>query len=733
MRRLCLLLAGCAAFFAAGAGAQSPVVLPEPNLDLGRNGLMFAVTTLSDRSVVVGGSFSEVYDPTTNTHHERRNLARFLANGSLDLNWNPGTNNGVRSLTVDNLDRVYIGGDFTELGAEQRARIARVNGASGAVDPTWNPFADQTVLALRYDAATDAVFAGGSFVTIGGLLRARIAKLSTQGWGQANGAFTATANASVWTLTTHAGALYVGGDFTTIGNAPRNYIAKLSTTGSGSVDSSWNPSANAEVYALAVASGATGLYVGGRFGQIGGQNRSCIAKLALAATGTADVAWNPGANNSVFALTVAPNGWLYAGGAFTQIGGRTRTHAAMILDTGNVDIGWNPGLDDYVFTLGYADFDYIYVGGQFSGYGGRPASAMARFNTFGTSVGLFHGLEYAASIEAVAAHPDGGAIVGGAFTRVRQGIQDRHQKNLLKLSAAGVIDANWNPAANSTVFSLAVRNNGDVYAGGAFTRIGNSVRNYIAKLPGSGLAVADATWNPSANGTVWSLVASGDGSVFAGGDFTQVGGQTRARLAKLAGTGTGGADPVWNPGSDGIVYKLAADGNARLYAAGYFQTVGGQSRQFLARMAMGGSGAVDVSWAPTPGWMPAVMAVDASGRSYFGATGGWLAPVTRVLDSGVIDTAWQPALDPFSYISAIAVASDASIHVADQVWRRVDPSATGNVDPNWRVGVTGSIQHLIELGGGRWLVAGQFNTIDGFARRQIALLAPDQLFANGFD
>ncbi len=73
---------------------------------------------------------------------------------------------------------------------------------------------------------------------------------------------------------------------------------------------------------------------------------------------------------------------------------------------------------------------------------------------------------------------------------------------------------------------------------------------------------------PDANGDVSALAVSG-GDVYAGGDFTQIGGQSRNRIAKLSSTGTGAADPSWNPDANNGVYALAVSGGD-VYAGGDF-------------------------------------------------------------------------------------------------------------------------------------------------------------------
>jgi hypothetical protein len=57
-----------------------------------------------------------------------------------------------------------------------------------------------------------------------------------------------------------------------------------------------------------------------------------------------------------------------------------------------------------------------------------------------------------------------------------------------------------------------------------------------------------------------------------GGSFTSIGGQSRNCLAKLSTTGTGVADATWNPNANDFVQVLALSGTD-LYVGGGLQTL----------------------------------------------------------------------------------------------------------------------------------------------------------------
>src|SRR5207244_8983357 len=108
----------------------------------------------------------------------------------------------------------------------------------------------------------------------------------------------------------------------------------------------------------------------------------------------------------------------------------------------------------------------------------------------------------------------------------------------------------WNPNANNTVYALAIdaTSGSTVYAGGDFTNIGGQLRNRIAALDVSS-GQASTLWNPNASNTVFALAAT-DSAVYAGGSFSTIGGQPRNHIAELD-VATGLATLLWNPNTHG--------------------------------------------------------------------------------------------------------------------------------------------------------------------------------------
>src|SRR4030095_3439375 len=80
----------------------------------------------------------------------------------------------------------------------------------------------------------------------------------------------------------------------------------------------------------------------------------------------------------------------------------------------------------------------------------------------------------------------------------------------------------------------------------------------------------------------FSIAVQADGRVLAGGDFTTIGGQTRNHIARLNMDGT--LDMAFNPSANGFVSAIASQADGQILAGGDFTSIGGQTRNFIARL-----------------------------------------------------------------------------------------------------------------------------------------------------
>src|SRR5204862_4782850 len=94
----------------------------------------------------------------------------------------------------------------------------------------------------------------------------------------------------------------------------------------------------------------------------------------------------------------------------------------------------------------------------------------------------------------------------------------------------------------------------------------------------------DTAFNPNASGSVAAIALAADGKILVGGAFISIGGQTRMRIARLdAATG---APDSFNPNvTSGLaVFAIAVQADGKILVGGDFALVGGQTRNFIARL-----------------------------------------------------------------------------------------------------------------------------------------------------
>ena len=711
-RLLPLLLLLPLAFACFGSMAQSPAPLSTPNLQLHSAGQVLASTVLSDGSLIIGGTFQSLNGVS------RLNLAKFAPNGALDPNWTPavGPSSGtVNAIVVDGSGNIYIGGSFTSVNGVSQSTLARLK-PDGTLDNAWSPTLDgqnNSVLALALDG-TGNLFAGG-LLSAGDFGIFNLAKISTTDAGTVDLNWNPFPDAAVRSLVYDgAGNLFVGGDFSGIGSQAYANLAKISTSGAGDANAPWNPNTDglANIYSVTslAISGST-LFVGGAFTHLGGQTRNSIAKLSTTGTGDADATWDPNVRylaylGDIDSLALDSSGHIYVSGLFSTIGGNSLTNLAKLSTSGAgaSDSSWNPQASLNVYTLAPVPSGNVYVGGTFTYIAGGLHLGFAQIDTSGNVVSSTPDAEELGYVLAIAPLSDGATIVGGGFLKVG----NTQRPNILRLQADGTLDATWNAAADQPVKSLAADGAGSVYAGGHFGSIGGLARSRIAKLSVSGTGAADPTWNPNADDDVNALALDGSGNLYAGGFFGNIGGRALLNLAKLSTAGAGAADATWGAITvQNEVDRLVLDG-AFLYAAGYLY--------FCYH---------DPADTTHPDSCNLTVENDLLARF---ATSG----------VGFGDPSWNPAPSnsiPFAPLSVSALWPDGngSIYIGgsfDQVGglarnniAKLSTSASATADATWNPAADGAVADLLPDGAGNLYVAGSFASIGGQPRNRTAKLS----------
>jgi uncharacterized delta-60 repeat protein len=317
---------------------------PDGTLDAtfnpGANDPVHVLVVQPDGRILVGGDFTMLGgggDGTT----VRNYIGRLHADGTLDATFNPGANSSIWVMAVQADGKILVGGDFTTIGGggtgtTARSSIGRLN-PNGTIDTTFNPGANGTVyvMAVQPDGK---ILVGGQFTMLGG-----------------------------------------GGTGTTA----RSYIGRLHPD--GSLDTTFNPGANQFVYVMAVQPDGK-ILVGGQFTALGGgTGTTARANLGrLNPDGSVDATFNPGANNAVENLAVQPDGKIAVAGEFTTLGGggtgtTTRNRIGRLHANGSLDVDFNPGANASVYAMAMQPDGKILLGGPFTGLGGGTGTT-ARAN-----------------------------------------------------------------------------------------------------------------------------------------------------------------------------------------------------------------------------------------------------------------------------------------------------------------------------------------------------------------
>ena len=357
----------------------------------------------------------------------------------------------------------------------------------------------------------------------------------------------------------------------------------------GGVDTSFNPVPGPNGFVNAIAIQPDGyLVVGGEFTAFGGVTRQRIARLNI--DGGIDPTFDPGqgADESVNAIALQPDGKILVSGAFTRMGIRNRGHIARLTSAGLLDTSFNPGsgADNPVYALAVQQDGRVLLGGDFSTFNGINRNGITRLTSSGVNDPDFQpGTGANGTVFALALLPDGRILVGGEFTTYNH----VSVPYLARLQTDGSVDPTFNVISplNGTVRSIALQPDGAIVIGGSFTVVGAISRPFVARL------YEDGTLDPSfdsglgPNSIVYSVTLQSDGRVLIGGEFTSVNGLTQNRIARLGANGALDTSIDFGTGADLFVATVVLQTDASIVIGGGFTHVNGFPRSYIARLVGG--------------------------------------------------------------------------------------------------------------------------------------------------
>ena len=360
----------------------------------------------------------------------------------------------------------------------------------------------------------------------------------------------------------------------------------------GTVGSDFAPVSgpNGFVHAVAVQEDGRSL-IAGEFTAFDGVGRNRIARLNV--DGSLDLAFKPGrgANDTIWAMVLQPDGNILVAGDFTTMGSLTatnRNHVARLDTVGNVDTSFNPGAgaDGNISALAVQLDGKVLIGGAFSTYNNVSRQGIARLNTNGVIDLTFNpGTGANGKVYAVALQPDGKVLVGGSFVSVNS----QPVANLARLNADGSLDATFQPGLgpDDAVRAIAVQFDGRVVIGGSFKNYNGRPSHYLARTDAYGSLDTNFNTGTGPDNTVYTVLIRSDERIMIGGEFTSYDSIYMHHLARLKPNGS--VDPSINfgTGADSFIDAIVLQNDDQMVIGGGFTEFNDVPDRYVARLVGG--------------------------------------------------------------------------------------------------------------------------------------------------
>lgn len=451
---------------------------------LGPNNVVYTMGLQSNGKIIIGGNFTS-YNGISNANR----IARLNSDGSFDETFVTGTgaNNYIYHLNVLSDDRILISGPFITFNQIPKRFLAflEANGSlSESYVPTGNGGANSTIFSIKMQSDSTPLIAG-FFTAYNGTSINRIARLKTNGHLDENFNPAPGANGPLRALEVLPnGKVLTGGFFTLFNENPFNRLVQLNSNGSLDPDFQIGAGFNGPVYTIKAQPDGR-MLVGGSFSLFNGISRRGLVKLNNNGTLDATFTTGTGSNGIVWSIANLSNGKVLIGGTFTTFNSIPAGRIVQLNSNGSVDNQFNSniGANGTILAIAIQPDGKIIAAGQFTQYNQQDAYRIVRLNPDGSiDPSFLTGLGANHNINAVALQNDGKIIIGGDFTSFNGVSINR----IARLNSNGTLDETFNSnrsGANKTVWTLALTpDNSELYIAGMFNYFNGVSRARIARI-----------------------------------------------------------------------------------------------------------------------------------------------------------------------------------------------------------------------------------------------------------
>ncbi len=213
---------------------------------------------------------------------------------------------------------------------------------------------------------------------------------------------------------------------------------------------------------------------------------------------------------------------------------------------GDIDTSFDPGtgFNNTASTVTIGLDGKLYVGGFFTEYNGTTANRIIKLNADGSvdssfNTGTAFGAGVGVNVSKILLQADGKILVFGLFS----GYNGTAVTNIVRLNTDGSLDTTFNSGGAGLVGSYIqdadIQSDGKIVIAGQFTQYNGVNRYGVARLNTDGSL--DTTFVPATDSSDTSIEAvhiQSDNKVLIAGGFYTVGGVTRNLLARLTSTGS---------------------------------------------------------------------------------------------------------------------------------------------------------------------------------------------------